>query len=107
MHSGPLAFESVTFASVMSMVNGSLLLIMYRGGVRIPGMRILVLSWYMMCIYFFVLAVSAGPLAFVLRFQIALFTRAWLVATFSAFAVSYILIFRSFVLSNDARKWLW
>jgi len=107
MHSGLLAFESVTYASVMSMVIGSLLLIMHRGGVRIPGMRLLVLSWYLTCIYFFVLAVSAGTHSLVLRDQIALFARAWLILTFTSFAISYFAIFRSFILANNVREWLW
>ena len=107
MHSGLLAFESVTYASVMSMVFGSLLLIMYRFGVRIAGMRILVLAWYMMCIYFLVLAISAGAASFVLRTQTALFIRIWLMITFTVFAFSYLFIFRSFVSASDKRHWLW
>lgn len=107
MHSGPLAFESVTYASVMSMVFGSLLYIMYRGGVRIPGMRVLILSWYMTSVYFFVLAISAGDTAMVLRYQVSLLERAWLIITFTSFAVSYVLIFRSFVSTSNIHDWLW
>lgn len=107
MHSGPLAFESATYASVMSMVFGSLLLIMYRGGVRIPGMRLLISSWYMACIYFFILAVSAGSGAWLTRGEIALFERIWLIATFTCFAASYVLIFRSFASTRNIHDWLW
>lgn len=107
MHSGPLAFESVTYASVMSMVFGSLLGIMYRGGVRIPGMRVSILSWYMASVYFFVLAISAGDIAVVLRYQVSLLERIWLIATFTCFAASYVLIFRSFASTRNIHDWLW
>ena len=107
LHASELAFFAVTYASVMSMAFGSLLLIMYRGGVRIPGMRLLSISWYCMCLYFFLLATSAGHNAVIFRAQIAIFERIWLIVTFSLFALSYIAIFRSFVLANDRRRWLW
>ena len=106
-HASLLAFESVTYASVMSMVFGSLLLIMYRGGVRIPGMRLLVLAWYCTSLYFFLFAISSGSAQVVLRGQVALLARVWLMLTFTLFGFSYVAIFRSFLQANDIRRWLW
>lgn len=107
MFPSDLAFFAVTYASVMSMAFGSLLLIMYRGGVRISGMRLLALSWYLFCIYFFVLATTAGRHPIIDRAQVATFSRILLILTFTIFGASYLSIFRAFARANDARRWLW
>lgn len=107
MFPSDLAFFAVTYASVMSMAFGSLLLIMYRGGVRISGMRLLAFSWYLFCIYFFILATTAGKHPIIDRAQVAAVSRILLILTFTTFGIAYLSIFRAFAQANDRRRWLW
>lgn len=92
MHAGFLAQESATLASVLSLVFCGITLGAYWLGFR---------AWWVvfgaaglggLCLYFGMLAVSAGPAPVVGRSEIALWVREVLLGTYALFAVAFGLV---------------
>ncbi len=76
MHPGVLAFLSSLFLSIVCFLTGGIWLMIWtrsRSGYMLPS----ALSWWALCIYFGMLAVSAGSAPAVTRGDIALMIRLW------------------------------
>jgi hypothetical protein len=99
MHVGFLAQESATVASAMSLVFAAIILFAWLLGFR---------AWWMLfgaggllglCVYWGMLAVSAGPAPVVSRADIALWVRVVLLVAFLLLTVAFGLI--------AGRLWRW
>lgn len=74
VHTGMLSFESPLLLSIMALVSGGIWLLLWTR-TRIGYMLLLASGWWLLCIYWGLLAVSAGPAPALSRGEIAITVR--------------------------------
>jgi hypothetical protein len=74
VHTGMLAFESPLLLSVTALVSGGIWLLLWTR-TRIGYMLLLAAGWWLLCCYWGLLAISAGPAPALSRGEIASIVR--------------------------------
>lgn len=74
VHTSMLAFESPLLLSVTALVSGGIWLLLWTR-TRIGYMLLLMLGWWLLCGYWSLLAISAGPAPVLSRGEIAVSVR--------------------------------
>lgn len=73
-HTGMLAFESPLLLSIVALLSGGIWLLLWTR-THIRYMLLLMAGWWLLCCYWGLLAVSAGPAPVLARGDIALSVR--------------------------------
>ena len=90
-HTAPLSFWAPLAMSVLSLLRGGLKMVLWRRA-REVHLLMSAFSWWGLCVYFALLAISAGGSPIFTRGSIAVNIRLWLAATALMIAASTILL---------------